>query len=460
MNSGAAKKRQLVEGAGALKLLCVMIYCHLSVALLCGNVMFDLIFLGVPIFLLHKIRILPSKMYLAITTAIINWTTPIVFFMPMIFTGSKIYCNDIALLEHAKSTNSLLLANHGSRIDWMVGMFVGFSRRLAVKSCERIRVGFVCEALIQFMPLIGWYRKLVCHDIFVWRSFLRDAPTIKENICDFHSAEERRMLFLSPEGGSLHCFLCLNALPLIISLISPVNGSGVVVDFGPKDMEYVAACRQFCVDQNYQPFDYVLTPRYKGSMTLLRQVRDCQGPVVSVCLAFIRDGKLLNCNLLSPDRVIPDIYTLNQGIGGKPVDIFIHLKRMHIAQDMNEPKQFMMENYKEKNAILAEWDKQIAAGTAGAKAWMSQFELCETHKLECIVYQIAHALVMIIVALGLDRLGTLVKLFTVMFGLVSGCHTLGWLLNSTSMESVPFETGIKSIALAMQKWKGSSTKAA
>ena len=198
--------RQLVGGgAGVFKTIAVMIYCHLSIALLCLNVMFDLLFLGTPVFLLRKTKILPTKLYLAITTAIINWTTPIVFFMPLVFSGSKVYCNDVALLEEAKSKNSLLLSNHGSRIDWMVGMFVGFSRRLSTKICERIRVGFVCEALIQFMPIIGWYRKLVCHDIFVWRSFLRDGPTIMANICDFHGADENRMLFLSPEGQSL-CF--------------------------------------------------------------------------------------------------------------------------------------------------------------------------------------------------------------------------------------------------------------
>ena len=203
--------RQLVDGAGPIKTIFVMIYCHLSVALLCLNVMFDLLFLGTPVFLLHKMHILPKRLYLAITTAVIHWTTPIVFFMPLVFSGSKVYCNDLALLEEAKSKNSLLLSNHGSRIDWMVGMFVGFSRRLSVKACERIRVGFVCEALIQFMPIIGWYRKLVCHDIFVWRSFLRDGPTIVANINDFHNAEEARMLFLSPEGQYfLLCYVDIN----------------------------------------------------------------------------------------------------------------------------------------------------------------------------------------------------------------------------------------------------------
>ena len=81
------------------------------------------------------------------------------------------------------------------------------------KACECVRVGFVCEALIQFLPIIGWYRKIVARDIFVWRSFKQDAPTIQRNIQDFIVVREKRMLFLSPEG--------------------------VVVDFGPKDRSIV-----------------------------------------------------------------------------------------------------------------------------------------------------------------------------------------------------------------------------
>jgi len=312
----ASPKRNLVEGAGPVKTLLVMIYCHFSVTLLCLNVALDLVVFGLPVYILYAIGLLPQTLYLKITTAIINFTTPIVFFMPMVCSGTKLYCNDIQLLIECNQTNSLLLANHGSRIDWMVGMFVGFSRYLANQTCERIRVGFVCEAIISFMPIIGWYRKLVAHDIFVWRSFKQDAPTIKQNINEFHNSRERRMIFLSPEG--------------------------VVVDFGEKDQDYIHACRTFAADQGYKPFDYVLTPRYKGSMCLLQQTRKESGPVVSICVAYVRDGKLLNKSLLSPERCVPDIYTLNAGVGGSPVDIYIHLKRMDIAQEEEDPKKFMM----------------------------------------------------------------------------------------------------------------------
>ena len=75
-------------------------------------------------------------------TSLINYTTPIVFSMPMIFSGSKMYCDDAELMIESKAKNSLLLSNHGSRIDWMVGMFVGYTKTsMCGRACNRMRVG-------------------------------------------------------------------------------------------------------------------------------------------------------------------------------------------------------------------------------------------------------------------------------------------------------------------------------
>jgi 1-acyl-sn-glycerol-3-phosphate acyltransferase len=91
---------------------------------------------------------------------------PIIGSYRKVLSGTKVYCNDIDLLIEAKAGySSLLVANHGSRIDWMVGMLVGFAKELGGKACQRVRIGFVCEALIQFMPIIGWNRKVVANDI-------------------------------------------------------------------------------------------------------------------------------------------------------------------------------------------------------------------------------------------------------------------------------------------------------
>ena len=204
----------------------------------------------------------------------------------------------------------------------------------------------------------------------------------------------------------------------------------------------IDACRKFCVDQRYDPFDYVLTPRYKGSLCLLQNVK---GPIISVCIAYVRDGKLQNCKLLSPDRVVPDIYTLNEGVGGSPVEVYIHLKRMEIAQDVSDPKTIFLENYKEKDTILKKWDELLSAGTANSESWMAQFTPIESNHLEYAIYQIVHTLLMIAIGITFDRLGALAWAFGILFFSVASCHTIGSALNSTSMESVPFETGIKAV---------------
>lgn len=198
-------------------------------------------------------------------------------------------------------------------------------------------------------------------------------------------------------------------------------------------------------------------------MCLLRQVQKTSGPVVSICMSYVRNGKLLNCSLLSPDRIVPDIYTLNQGIGGNPVDIFIHLKRLHIAQDMHDPKAVMMENYKEKNDLMLKWDRQTAAH--GQKlldpgsTWMLQFTIIKSNYAECILYQIGHAAMMTICALISNYMRAQLLSFLFLFCMVAGSHTIGWILNSSSMESVPFETGIKSVISAWARWANTKSKA-
>lgn len=121
-------------------------------------------------------------------------------------------------------------------------------QKLGPIDAVRQRVGFVCEGIIQYMPLIGWYRRLVCEDVFVMRSFkqvrwplfpaapapssnpgpaTQDAGTIKKNCNSFHDAKCKRMLFLSPEG--------------------------VVCDFGERDKKYISECRDFAQELGCVP---------------------------------------------------------------------------------------------------------------------------------------------------------------------------------------------------------------
>lgn len=428
-------RKSLVENAGLFKSIIVMIVCHAMVSVLCITVLYDLSFFGIPLFLFKRIGIISDNMYFKMTSAVTNWTTPIVFGFPMVYSGTRLYSNDIDILLNSKASDSLLLANHGSRIDWMVGMFIGHLKVIGDRVGERCRVGFVCEALIQFMPLIGWYRSIVCEDIFVWRSFEKDAPTIKENISKFHKAPQKRMLFLSPEG--------------------------VVVDHGEKDMTYIRQCQQFAKSNDFKPFEYVLTPRYKGTSCLLDQISRDGGPLISICLAFIRDGKLLNCKLVSPDRIVPDIYHLGQGISGSPISIFIHLREITVGTDAPfDAKRILMHEYEWKDSVLKEWDERLANLSQYKRAeekWSHDFKEVRGCRKEVLLNHLAHAAVIVGTAMAFGYQRQFIKLFFAIFCCVASTHTFGWMINESSMESVPFETGVKGLMTFFSTLEGGAS---
>merc|ERR1712046_387636 len=145
------------------------------------------------------------------------------------------------------------------------------------------RVGFMAEFFVAMLPVVGWFRWFM-EDIFVWRSFKQDQKNIENNISSFHKTQAGRLLFMSPEGA--------------------------IVDYDPVDMQYVADCQNFCRQCNVEPFEYLLTPRYKGLTVLGQHSRDNN---VSVTMAYVSQGQLLNERLFSPKRVVPDIFTTLRG---------------------------------------------------------------------------------------------------------------------------------------------------
>ena len=79
------KRKPLVENAGIFKTILVMAFCHASVTLLCVNVMFDLFVYGIPVYILRRVGLLSDRLYYSLTSKIIDWTTPIVYGIPMVF---------------------------------------------------------------------------------------------------------------------------------------------------------------------------------------------------------------------------------------------------------------------------------------------------------------------------------------------------------------------------------------
>jgi hypothetical protein len=125
-------------------------------------------------------------------------------------------------------------------------------------------------------------------------------------------------------------------------------------------MQYMQNCRDFCVEYGMEPFDYVLTPRYKGQTILVEHIAK-GGTITSICTAFVRDGKLLNCEMWSKERVVADIYSLCAGLGGSPVDIYINLEEMHFTAD-SDIKTIMMKDYERKDTLLREWHTMLKEG--------------------------------------------------------------------------------------------------
>ena len=91
---GSMGRKPLVgENVGYVKTALVMAYSHLCVTLLCVNVIFDLVIYGLPayIFLLP----LSKSLFRRYMTALINYTTPIVFNLPMILSGTTLHCDSM-----------------------------------------------------------------------------------------------------------------------------------------------------------------------------------------------------------------------------------------------------------------------------------------------------------------------------------------------------------------------------
>ena len=76
-------------------------------------------------FYLKNVYIILSYFLFYLTNKIINCNTPNSMAIPMVLSGSNSILGNIELLIKANLTDSLVLSNHGSHIDYMTGMFMG-----------------------------------------------------------------------------------------------------------------------------------------------------------------------------------------------------------------------------------------------------------------------------------------------------------------------------------------------
>lgn len=356
---------------------------------------------------------------------------PAILALPYSWCGLRVHTSQYSLVMNmAALGNSLVMTNHCSRIDWLVGMLLGNVLK------PRIRIGFVAEITTMLMPIFGWSRFLF-GDIFLRRTFHRDSVRIARNICSFHEADVTRMIFVAPEGA--------------------------IVDPGvAKDQEYVSQCEDFMHAHGRSKLKFLLTPRYKGiqllslhaphsifSVTMAFRCRSIIGQPsirsvkIDASTGRTHGGELCTTALDDPRRIIPDLHTIFRG----GLHVFCHVHRLHLpANASNEQvRDILIEDYERKDRLLDAFQRhgKFCANTDK----YTMFTLPISH-LRMNVTLLVHAFLSVQVArwLGADLASIASGTFAAWI-IISLFHAVTHLyaekISGASRESLMFETTLK-----------------
>jgi len=334
------------------------------------------------------------------SSAILKFAVP-AFLLPAALSGTIIRVNEEhwKMIVHSRTWApiSIVMCNHASRIDWLLALWCG-------NATKPIRVSFLAEGTMQFMPIVGWLCKM-CEDIFLWRSFKVDKGTIDANINSFKATGTQRSLFLAIEGA--------------------------IVDQGLFDKQYMADCAAFCTQQGYEPFEYVLTPRYKGIHSLAQHAGS---ELFAATMCFTRDGQMLNTKLADPARIVPDLYT----ILADPVEVTVHFDRLEISADQDKAKLQCMNNYKYRDGMISHFH-QNGRYPGGLEYKPLPADLStRLMSFSLIIGTMAATTTLA----GLPML--LPYLSFLLFITLALCHSIGqFCAGGVSRESLPFETIFK-----------------
>mmetsp|Transcript_3997 Transcript_3997/g.5612 ORF Transcript_3997/g.5612 Transcript_3997/m.5612 type:complete len:520 (-) Transcript_3997:527-2086(-) len=278
---------------------------------------------------------------------------PAILATPYSWCGFRVHTNSYKVMcsmsAPDRERDALVMTNHCSRVDWLVGMLLGDVLRF------QPRIGFVAEITTMLMPVFGWSRFLF-GDIFLRRTFHRDARRINQNIQAFHKANVSRMIFVAPEGA--------------------------IVDPGvSKDAIYVTQCQQFMYQQQRPILNFLLTPRYKGIQLLSSHCQD--DATFSVTMSFVcransssstatktffrnsnspnvlihnncvTGGELCTRALSDSERIVPDLHTVFRG----GLHVFCHIHPMHIPQTAtnDQVRDLLLDDYQRKDSLLAQF---------------------------------------------------------------------------------------------------------
>lgn len=113
----------------------------------------------------------------------------------------------------------------------------------------------------------------------------------------------------------------------------------------------------------------------------------------------------------------------------------------------------LMDENKWKDSVLKDLDEQLQKKQKPEENPALKLFMLEMNRTEAIVSHMAHAIVIISASLYIHQFENLILLFFTLLVLLTSSHALSWILNTSSMESVPFETGIKSFFIFADKLK-------
>ena len=380
-----------------------------------------------------------AGLYRHLTTILLDFAVPGFLCVPFSWAGCKVRCNGLGYMRDRAQENMLVLSNHSARVDWVIGLFIG--------TYYYTRVGFVTEAFVLLLPIVGWFRML-CEDMFVFRSFKKDKERLEENIDAFHSSGVKRWVFLSPEG--------------------------MIADFSDFDRKYVEDCRSFCESRGMKPFDMCLTPRYKGITVFNKLVtKGEEKPAVdlSVTMTYVQDGERLVKPLSDDTRIIPDLWNILKG--GLRVDVSCHL--LELSNEPTTMRDQLMQEYADKDALLKHFYEQgryprdhpsVSPAPHGWAVYHDEnvpvpadeadaFQTVPVQHLRMNVSMLSQLGLLAYLFLSSGYRVTLAVLVAAIWGLIASSHIFGQLLaNGQSRESLPFEGCTKAIYFRMSGREG------
>lgn len=360
--------------------------------------------------------------------------------VPFSWCGLRVWTSQPELLATVPlKGSSVFMTNHGSRIDWIIGLLMG-----QVVS-PRVRVGFVAEITTMLMPVFGWSRGLF-GDIFLRRTFHRDGPRITRNIESFHAAGVDRVLFLAPEGA--------------------------IVDPGvPRDSEYIDQCGAFLRKLGRPALKYVLTPRYKGMQLIASHAPDNlfsvtmsfvargdagEGPVVvDPETSAVSGGFACTRPLADAKRVVPDLHTVFSG----GLNVFCHIHKSDGAKlSADAPgavvRDALLDDYARKDALLETFHRTGRYDARDPAYTMTCLPVdhLRMNAMLCFLPSLSFAFLVFVAGWTPARVVSFsTTAFLGLFLLHAATHYHAEQISGASRESLVGETLLK---MLMQKWMG------